>query len=168
MAGVLLLLIVAVALWFVASYVRLIGMRGELMNRWRQIDLQLRLRHDLILQLVNAVRGAMAFEREAVVGLMEARERALRAAGPSDAARREDELSLAVDTLFSAASRYPALEADEELVAIRRELSAMEKRIRVAQRSYNDTAGQYNAAQRVFLLHRLAAQLGVRQAEGFD
>jgi len=167
-AWVLLFLIVAVVLWFVASYVRLISMRKELMIRWRQIDLQLRRRHDLVLQLVTAVRGAMAFEREAVAGLMEARERALGAAGPSDAARRENELSLAVEKLFSAASKYPALEVDEGLVAVRRELLAMERQIRVTQRSYNDTAGQYNAAQRVFLMDRLAGQLGVRQAEGFE
>jgi hypothetical protein len=53
-------------------------------------------------------------------------------------------------------------------VTIRDELSAVGKKIRAAQRLYNDTAGQYNAAQRVFPLSLLASQLGLRQAEGFE
>src|SRR3979411_3517422 len=90
MAGiVLLVLIVAVALWAIASYNRLIGMRNQVLNGWRQIDVQLKRRHDLIPNLVNAVRGSMDFERDTLTAVMEARAKALTATGPVETAQRE-------------------------------------------------------------------------------
>lgn len=168
MGPLFLLLLVTIALWGAASYRRLVSMRKQLLVRWSLIDLHLRTRHDLVLGLVNAVRSAMAFEREALAGIMEARERAIGAAGPVDAARKEEDLSLAIERLFAAAAGYPTLDAHREIVAIRDELSAVGKKIRAAQQSYNDTAGQYNAAQRIFPFSLLASQLGLRQAEGLQ
>jgi LemA protein len=64
----------ALALWAVASYNRLVGLRNQVLNGWRQIDVQLKRRHDLIPNLVNAVRGSMDFERDTLTAVMEARE----------------------------------------------------------------------------------------------
>ena len=58
--GVLALL----GLWVVASYNRLVGLRNQVTNGWKQIDVQLKRRHDLIPNLVNTVKGAMEFERD--------------------------------------------------------------------------------------------------------
>src|ERR1035437_8976330 len=102
--------IVIVALlvvWAIASYNRLVGLRNQVLNGWRQIDVQLKRRHDLIPNLVNTVRGAMDFERETLTQVMEARSRAVGATGPADAAKKEGELTQALGRLFALAENYP-------------------------------------------------------------
>ena len=99
MAGIVLLVVVALlAVWIVAGYNRLVAMRNQALNGWRQIDVQLKRRHDLIPNLVNAVRGSMDFERDTLTAVMEARSKALTATGPSDAAQKEQQLT---QTFFS-------------------------------------------------------------------
>ena len=73
--------LVAIAgLWAIVTYNRLIGLRNQKDNGWRQIDVQLKRRHDLIPNLVNTVRGAMEFERDTLTAVMDARSRAMAAA----------------------------------------------------------------------------------------
>ena len=79
----------SLVVWAIASYNRLVGLRNQVLNGWRQIDVQLKRRHDLIPNLVNTVRGAMEFERDTLTAVMEARAKALTATGPADAARRK-------------------------------------------------------------------------------
>src|ERR687895_2826039 len=93
---VTLAVVVLVVLWAIGVYNRLIGLRNKVLNGWRQIDVQLKRRHDLIPNLVNTVRGAMEFERDTLTQVMEARARAVSATGPADAARKEGELSQAL------------------------------------------------------------------------
>jgi len=77
MAGLVILGIVAlVVIRVIASYNRLVTMRIQKTNGWRQVDVQLARRHDLIPNLVNAVRGSMDFERDTLTAVMEAREMA--------------------------------------------------------------------------------------------
>src|SRR6185312_3380247 len=90
--GVLALLVV----WAIASYNRLVGLRNQVLNGWRQIDVQLKRRHDLIPNLVNAVKGSMDFERDTLTSVMEARAKAMSATGPADAAQKEGQLSQAI------------------------------------------------------------------------
>ena len=98
MLWVTLAIVGAVVLWTIVMYNRLIGLRNQVLNGWRQIDVQLKRRHDLIPNLVNTVRGAMEFERDTLTQVMEARARAVSAAGPLDAARKEgDGLRLLAD-----------------------------------------------------------------------
>ena len=70
-------LLVLVALSAIAIYNRLVGLRNQVQNGWRQIDVQLKRRHDLIPNLVNTVRGAMEFERDTLTQVMEARAKAI-------------------------------------------------------------------------------------------
>src|SRR3982075_2314870 len=114
MAGiVLLVLIVAGALWAIASYNRLVGMRNQVLNGWRQIDVQLKRRHDLVPNLVNSVRGSMDFERDTLTAVMEARAKALTATGPADAAQKEGQLSQALGRLLAVAENYPTLKSND-------------------------------------------------------
>ena len=104
----------ALAFFAIALYNRLIGLRNQTLNGWRQIDVQLKRRHDLIPNLVNTVRGAMEFERDTLTQVMEARARAVSATGPADSARKEGELSQALGRLFAVAENYPALKRERE------------------------------------------------------
>jgi LemA protein len=74
---ILLGIIALIVVWAIALYNRLVGLRNQVLNGWRQIDVQLKRRHDLIPNLVNTVRGAMEFERDTLTQVMEARARAV-------------------------------------------------------------------------------------------
>ena len=80
MAGplVLLAIVVVVGLWLVGMYNRLVALKNQTQNGWRQIDIQLKRRHDLIPNLVNTVKGAMDFEKGTLTAVMEARNKAIK------------------------------------------------------------------------------------------
>ena len=169
MAGiVLLVLILAVALWAIASYNRLVGMRNEVLNGWRQIDVQLKRRHDLIPNLVNAVRGSMEFERDTLTAVMDARAKALTATGPLDAAAKEGQLSQALGRLLAVAESYPTLKSNDNVKMLQEELSATENKVGFARQFYNDIVTKFNTAQQVFPANLFAGAFGFRPSELFE
>src|SRR3982074_104810 len=112
MLGLIFLGVIALlVLWAIASYNRLVGMRNQVLNGWRQIDVQLKRRHDLIPHLVNAARGSMDFERDTLTAVMEARSKALTATGPADAAVKEGQLTSALGRLLAVAENSPTLKS---------------------------------------------------------
>src|ERR1700746_3862822 len=100
---ILLGVIVLLAIWVIGSYNGLVSLRNQVLNAWRQIDVQLKRRHDLIPNLVNAVRGSMDFEKDTLTSVMEARAKAVGATGPADAAVKEGQLSQALGRLLAVA-----------------------------------------------------------------
>ena len=162
--GILALVIV----WAVALYNRLIGLRNQTQNGWRQIDVQLKRRHDLIPNLVNTVRGAMEFERDTLTQVMEARARAQSATGPADAARKEGELSQALGRLIAVAENYPVLKANENVKMLQEELSSTENKVGFARQFYNDIATKFNTAQQTFPSNLFSSALGFVPAELFE
>jgi LemA protein len=160
--------LVAVALAIVVSYNRLIGLRNQTLNGWRQIDVQLKRRHDLIPNLVNTVRGAMEFERDTLTQVMEARARAAAATGPADAARKEGELSQALGRLFALAENYPTLRANENVKLLQEELTSTENKVGFARQFYNDIATRFNTAQQTFPTNLLASAFGFHPSELFE
>jgi LemA protein len=137
-------------------------------NGWHQIDVQLKRRHDLIPNLVNTVRGVMNFERDTLTAVMDARAKALTAAGPSDAARKEGELSQALGRLLAVAENYPTLKSNENVKMLQEELSATENKVGFARQFYNDIVTKYNTAQQVFPTNLVAGTLGFKPAELFE
>jgi LemA protein len=169
MPGLVLLVIIGViAIWAVASYNRLIGLRNQVANGWRQIDVQLKRRHDLIPNLVNSVRGSMDFERDTLTAVMEARAKAQTASGPADAAQKEGQLSQALGRLFALAENYPTLKSNDNVKMLQEELSATENKVGFARQFYNDIATKFNIAQQVFPTNIFAGALGFRPAELFE
>jgi LemA protein len=167
----LLVLIVVVALlavWIVASYNRLVGMRNQALNGWRQIDVQLKRRHDLIPNLVNAVRGSMDFERDTLTAVMEARSKALTATGPADAAQKEGQLTQALGRLLAVAENYPTLKSNDNVKMLQEELSGTENKVGFARQFYNDIATKFNTAQQVFPANLFASMFGFKPAELFE
>jgi LemA protein len=161
--------IIAIALvWAVSLYNRLIGQRNQVLNGWRQIDVQLKRRHDLIPNLVNTVRGAMEFERDTLTQVMEARSRAVSATGPLDAARKEGELTQALGRLFAVAENYPTLKANDNVKMLQEELASTENKVGFARQFYNDIATKFNTAQQTFPGNMFAASFGFSPAELFE
>jgi len=165
---ILLAVVALVVVWAIALYNRLIGLKNQVLNGWRQIDVQLKRRHDLIPNLVNTVRGAMEFERDTLTQVMEARARAVSATGPADAARKEGELSQALGRLFAVAENYPTLRANENVKMLQEELTSTENKVGFARQFYNDIATTFNTAQQTFPSNMFAAALGFKPSELFE
>jgi LemA protein len=161
-------LVAVVAIWVIGTYNRLIGLRNQKENGWRQIDVQLKRRHDLIPNLVNTVRGAMEFERDTLTAVMDARARAMSAVSPADASRREGELTQAIGRLFAVAENYPQLHANENVKMLQEELSGTENKIGFARQFYNDIATRYNITRQSFPANLIAGPFGFAAAELFE
>ena len=168
MTWILLAVVALVVVWAIALYNRLVGLRNQVLNGWRQIDVQLKRRHDLIPNLVNTVRGAMEFERDTLTQVMEARARAVSATGPADAARKEGELSQALGRLFAVAENYPTLRANENVKMLQEELTSTENKVGFARQFYNDIATTFNTAQQTFPSNMFASALGFKPSELFE
>jgi LemA protein len=167
-ALILLAVVALIVVWAIAGYNRLVGMRNQVLNGWRQIDVQLKRRHDLIPNLINAVRGSMDFERDTLTAVMEARAKALTATGPADAAQKEGQLSSALGRLLAVAENYPTLKSNDNVKMLQEELSATENKVGFARQFYNDIATKFNTAQQVFPTNIFAASLGFKPAELFE
>jgi len=163
-----LIIVALLVVWIIGSYNRLVGMRNQVLNGWRQIDVQLKRRHDLIPNLVNAVRGAMDFERDTLTAVMEARAKALTATGPADAAQKEGQLTQALGRLIAVAENYPTLKSNENVRSLMEELTGTENKVGFARQFYNDIATKFNTAQQVFPTNLFAASFGFKPAELFE
>jgi LemA protein len=168
MLGILFAIIFGLIVWLIAGYNRLVALRNQVANGWKQIDVQLKRRHDLIPNLVNAVRGSMDFERDTLTAVMEARAKALTATGPADAAQKEGQLSQALGRLIAVAENYPTLKSNENVKMLMEELSATENKVGFSRQFYNDIATNFNTAQQVFPTNLLAGSFGFKPAELFE
>jgi LemA protein len=128
----------------------------------------LKRRHDLIPNLVNAVKGSMDFERDTLTAVMDARAKALTATGPADAAQKEGQLSQAVGRLFAVAENYPTLKSNDNVKMLQEELTSTENKIGFARQFYNDISTSFNTAQQVFPTNIFASMLGFKAAELFE
>ena len=150
-----LVLLVATALWVVSAYNGLVALKNQTLNAFKQIDVQLKRRHDLIPNLVNAVRGAMDFEKGTLEAVIQARNQAVKvnAAGP-DAVKQisqaENALSTALGSLMVVVEQYPQLKATGNIAQLQEELTSTENKVAFARQLYNDTATQYNTKQQQF------------------
>ncbi len=120
------------------------------MNGWKQIDVQLKRRHDLIPNLIASVKGEMQFEQDTLEKVIAARNSAVAARGVADAAEKENALTQTLSRLFALAENYPNLKANESVKALMEELSSTENKIGFARQFYNDIATRFNIAQQVF------------------
>ena len=169
--GCLLILVVGAvfaAMWAIWRYNNLISLRNQVANGWRQIDVQLKRRHDLIPNLVSAVRGEMQFEQDTLEKVIQARNSAVAAKGVADAADKESALSQTLGRLFALAENYPNLKANENVRSLMEELSSTENRIGFARQFYNDIATRFNIAQQVFPDSLIAQAFKFQPVELFE
>jgi LemA protein len=149
-ALVLLAVVVLVVLWIIGAYNGLIGLKNQVANGWKQIDVQLKRRHDLIPNLVNTVKGAMDFERNTLEAVIAARNKAVNATGVAATAKAEGELTQALGRLFALTEAYPNLKATGNVAQLQEELTSTENKIGFARQLYNDVATEYNTRQATF------------------
>ncbi len=149
-ALILLLLIVAAVLWVIFAYNTLVTLRNQVANAWKQIDVQLKRRYDLIPNLVETVKGYMAYEKDVLQKVIEARASAMKAATPAEKGPAEGVLGGALANLFAVAEAYPELKANQNMLQLQEELTSTENKIAFSRQFYNDLVMRYNTTQQVF------------------
>jgi LemA protein len=165
---ILLVVVVAVAFWMIGAYNSLVSLRNQVANAWKQIDVQLKRRHDLIPNLVNTVKGAMQFERETLDAVISARNQAVSAQATGSVhatAAAEAQLTSALNRLMVVVEAYPDLKATGNVAQLQEELTSTENKVAFARQLYNDTATQYNTKQQQFPTSLVAGLAKAEPAE---
>jgi LemA protein len=150
---VIALIALALALVYVAvTYNRLVGLRLACESSWAQIDVALRLRHDLVPRLAEAVSGYAGHERGTLTEVTQARSAAVAAtaAPPRGRGVAEAALGSGIGNVMLLAEDYPELLAAENFAKLQTELAAVEEKISITRRVYNDTVETYNTKIQVF------------------
>lgn len=165
------IVVVAIMLWMVGAYNGLIALKFQTQNALKQIDVQLKRRHDLIPNLLEAVKGAMNFEKETLQAVVEARNQAVKASSGVDIAHvgqmaaAEGALTGALGRLMAVVEAYPDLKATNNIGQLQEELTSTENKIGFARQLYNDTATLYNTRQHQFPTSLVAGIAGAVPAE---
>ena len=169
MSWVFLALLAVLVFWFVGAYNGLIALKNQVANGWKQIDVQLKRRHDLIPNLVNTVKGAMNFERETLEAVVAARNKAIQVESGGGSVREtaaaEGALTGALTRLLAVVEAYPDLKATGNIGQLQEELTSTENRISFARQHYNDVATQYNTRQRQIPASFIAGFAGAAPVE---
>lgn len=154
--------------WVVMKYNGLIALRNQTTNGWKQIDVQLKRRHDLIPNLVNTVKGQMQFEQDTLEKVIQARNAAVSAHGVADAAEKENVLTGALSKLFALVENYPQLRSNENVKQLQEELTSTENKVTFARQFYNDIATKFNTEQQQFPGNIIAGMFGFQPSELFE
>ena len=163
----------------IGIYNSLVALRNRFKNAFAQIDVQLKRRYDLIPNLVEAVKGYMAHERETLEAVVKARGVAMGAASaasanPADPAAisalsgAESVLKGAMARLMVVVERYPDLKANQNMMALQEELTSTENKVSFARQAYNDAVMVYNTKRETFPSNLFAGVFGFTEAKLFE
>lgn len=142
---------VLVILWWISTYNGLVRLRNLIKESWSQVNVELHRRHDLIPNLVEAVKGYAAHEKAVLESVTQARQSALApGAAPEEQARLEGDLSRVLKSLLAIAEAYPALRANSSFLALQEELANTEDRIAATRRFYNANVRDFNTKIEMF------------------
>jgi LemA protein len=165
---ILIAVIVLFLLWAIVIYNQLVALKNEVKNAWKQIDVQLKRRHDLIPNLVTVVKGYMEFERETLEKVTAARARAISTAGLREKVSAENQLSQALGGLFAVVENYPVLKSNENVLQLQEELASTENRIAFARQLYNDLVANFATRIESFPSNIIASIFSFRKAEYYS
>jgi len=167
MTLVLVLLLAGALLYLVVTYNGLARLRLLARNAYADIDAQLKRRHDLVPNLVQAVQGHAGYERRTLEAVVEARNRATAARGPAEAGEAERALAGSVNQLLAVAEAYPDLKAGGSFLSLQRSLVEIEDHIQNARRYYNAVVRDLNTKIAQFPSNLVAGPLGFQAQEFF-
>ena len=173
---IFLAVIVALAVWAVSIFNRLVALRNRFKNAFSQIDVQLKRRYDLIPNLVESVKGYMQHERGTLEAVVKARGNAVSAAQaaaarPGDPAamqglsQAEGALGGALGRMLAVFEQYPDLKANQNVLGLQEELSSTENKVAFARQAYNDSVMEYNTRRESFPDSIFAGMFGFATAE---
>jgi len=167
---IILVVLAALVLLVVGIYNGLVTKRNRVDEGLAQIQVQLKRRHDLIPNLVNAVKGYMDFEKSVLTAVTAARGNAISAGsqGVAAQAQAENALSGALKSLFAVVENYPQLRASENVMALQEQLTTTENQISFSRQHYNATVLEFNNSLQVFPNVLIAGPMGFTKREFFE
>ncbi len=136
-------------------------------NSWRQIDVQLKRRADLIPNLVDTVKGYASHERELFAKVTELRSKVAGGGSVKEISEANNALTGVLKSLFAVAEAYPDLKANQNFMMLQEELSGTESKIAFARQFYNDTVMNLNTAIHMFPTNIMAAIISLKDADYF-
>ncbi len=161
-------ILVAVGVWLVSIYNRLVALGQRVDQSYADIEVQLNQRHDLIPNLVETVKGYASHERETLEEVVNARNSAVSASGPAAQASAEGVLTGALGKLFALAEAYPDLKANTNFQQLQDELSDVENKLAAARRFFNNAVSEFNTGIQQFPAVLFAGSFGFNEREFFD
>lgn len=165
---ILLILVIAIGIFLVMVYNRLVALRQTCNQAWGDIDVQLKQRHDLVPNLVETVKGYASHEKETLENVTKARQQAIDASSLKGLAEAENMLSGALRQLFALSEAYPDLKANQNFMSLQAELADLENKIAAARRFFNNAVNEYNTATEQFPAVVIANSMGFQQREYFE
>ena len=167
---IVIVIAVVVILVIVGLYNGLVTRRNRIDEAFGQIEVQLKRRHDLIPNLVQAVKGYMGFEQDVLTKVTEARAGAVAAGaqGPAQQAQAENVLTGALRSLFAVVENYPDLKASTNVLQLQEELTTTENQISFSRQHYNATVLDYNNSIQTIPAVLIAGPFGFTKREFFD
>jgi LemA protein len=163
-------IIVLLVVFAIGIYNSLVQKRLRIDEAFAQIEVQLKRRHDLIPNLVNAVKGYMGFEQKVLTDVTNARAAAVAAGsqGPAQQAAAENMLTSTLRSLFAVVENYPELKANQNVLELQEQLTTTENQISFSRQHYNGSVLDFNTAIATFPNVLLAGPLGFTKRDFFD
>jgi LemA protein len=168
MLAAILVVLVLIVIFVIGMYNSLVRLKVTCDNAWADIDVQLKRRYDLIPNLVETVKGYAGHEKGTLEAVINARNRAMTAAGPADKAQAENMLSGALKSLFALSEAYPQLRAVESFTSLQNSLTQIEDAVQNARRYYNAVVRDLNTTIQQFPSNIFANMLGFKPREFFE
>lgn len=165
---VVIALLVIFVLYIISIYNSLVGLKNQVKNAWSQIDVQLKRRHDLIPNLIEAVKGYMAHERGTLENITNARSKAVSAQGVSEKAKAESQLTEAIGKFNLVVENYPDLKANQNFLALQEELTSTENKISFSRQNYNDQVLFFNNKIQMFPSNIIAGMFNFKEEVFFQ
>jgi LemA protein len=165
---IVLVLLACAGLLVALSYNHLVRLRNKVEEAWRDVDVQLQRRHDLIPRLVEVVKGYAAHESDLFEELARLRGKAEEANGAAAKSAPEAELAGALGKTIAVAEGYPALRASENYLALQKEIASTEDEIAASRYLYNGNVRIYNTRIQSFPVSAYADVFGFEPAEFFQ
>jgi len=158
--------LVTLIIWSIHIYNRFIAYRNRINNAWRQVDVDLTMRYQLIPQLVNVVKGVMTHEKKLLIHLVDIRNDAIKR-NQADKIRTEGQMLKAMNDVLARIEAYPTIRTEPVIQNLNNEIIAIEEKIAHGRNTYNEAVKEYNDVIQVLPNAIIAIPLGLKPKEHF-
>ena len=166
--SIFLILCLGAAFGAIVLFNQFVHKKNLVLEAWSGIDVQLKRRHDLIPNIVEAVKGYMQHERGLLEDIARLRTQATQSQEIKDKATAENNLTQSLKTLFAVVENYPNLKADQHFLELQKTLTVIEDDLQLARRYYNGTVREFNILVQSFPSNLLAMIFHFKNFEFFE
>ncbi len=166
--GLIVIVLVVLVLFFIVSYNGIVKLKLRRENAFADIDVQLKLRFDLVENLVNTVKGYATHEKETLEKVTAARTSFMNANGVEDKVNANNQLTGALKSLFAVSESYPDLKANTNFLELQTELSDIENKLAASRRYFNAATREYNTKIQIFPSNIIANMFGFKVYNYFE